>query len=180
MPKKNVKKIEMTKEQKDQLEKEKTKSELEDKLDKMKLDRTNKISAARKQLVEMLEVTADKYRTATGTAEALRVLRFCYGRENDLLIQAIDLSKHMAIEAKEMAEQAEKLEASQMDKLCEEFYAKDFTSSIPDDLAFEMMRIDLCRNVGGAAEDMVSFIARSNEEIEATEKALKELTDAEL
>ena len=179
MPKKNVKKIEMTKEQKDQLEKQKTKDELEDKLDKMKLDRTNKVSAARKQLVEMIEVTADKYLTATGTAEALRVLRFCYGRENDLIVQAMNLSKKMAVETKKMAEQAEKLEASQMDKLCEKFYEKDFATPTPDDLAFEMMRIDLCRNVGGAAEDMVSFITRSNEEIEATEKVLKELDKEE-
>ena len=177
MPKKNIKKIEMTKEQKEVLEKKKTKEELESKLEKMRLDRTNKIDAARNQLVEMLEVTADKYLTATGTAEALRVLRFCYGRDNDLIVQAMNLSKKMSAETTKMVKKAKKLEAEKMDDLCNGFYEKNFAAATPDDLAFEMMRIDLCRNVGGAAEDMVSFISRSNEEIEATEKALKELEE---
>ena len=38
-----------------------------------------------------------------------------------------------------------------------------------------MMRIDLCRNVGGIAEDIVEFVKRVDKEIEDTEKAIEEL-----
>jgi hypothetical protein len=69
-----------------------------------------------------------------------------------------------------------------MDTLCDNFYDKEFyvADELPlrqqeYKLAFEMMRIDLCRNVGGSAEDMVEFIKRVEEEIDATGKKLKEL-----
>jgi len=154
-----------------------TKKELEEKLEKMIEDRDKKCKAAKDQLVEMLKITADKYLTATGTAEALRTLRFTCGSDNVSIDEANDLAFEMATETNKMYNKAKKLDPAEMDKLCDGFYDKDFNVNghTYGDLAFEMMRIDLCRNVGGSAEDMVSFINRVEEEIEATKKALEEL-----
>lgn len=157
--------------------------ELEDKIEGMKADKKNKCEAAKRQLVEMLEVTIDKYRTVTGAAEALRVLRFVCGEDSWIdLSYATKLAHKMAEETNRMLDRANELPYAEMDKLCDGFYDRDFTVDGDEvhmtaafDMAFEMMRIDLCRNVGGAAEDMVSFIERSQEEIDATGEELKKL-----
>lgn len=157
--------------------------ELEDKIEKMKKDKLTKCKAAKKQLVEMLKVTVDKYRTVTGTAEALRVLRFVVGDDEVDLTWANRLAWDMAVEADKIRKKAEKLAYAEMDKLCDGFYEKEFKVA-PDhgmqtfyELAFEMMRIDLCRNVGGSAEDMVEFIKRTQEEIDACGEELKKLKE---
>lgn len=165
--------------------------ELEDKIESMKADKEKKCKAAKEQLVSMLEVTVDKYRTATGTAEALRTLRFVTGNDLANLTWANQLAWDMAAEVNKMCEKAKKLSYAEMDQLCDDFYDKEFRIAYPprfsnDEipsieeehcycLAFEMMRIDLCRNVGGTAEDMVEFIKRVEEEIDATGKELKKL-----
>lgn len=160
--------------------------ELEDKIKSMKEDKEKKCKAAKEQLIDMLEVTVDKYRTATGTAEALRVLRFTIGHDDVDLSWASRLAWDMAVEADKIREKAKKLSYAEMDKLCDGFYEKEFKVE-PDhyyteaetfaeyDLAFEMMRIDLCRNVGGSAEDMVEFIKRVESEIDQTGEELKKL-----
>lgn len=165
--------------------------ELEDKIKSMKEDKEKKCKAAKEQLIDMLEVTVDKYRTATGTAEALRVARFVYGENvNDLapaifVFLANELAREMAGVTQNMVEKAKKLNYANMDQLCDEFYNKDFKiDGIDDadalyDLCLEMMKIDLCRNVGGAAEDMVEFIKRVQEEIDATGEELKKLKSKE-
>jgi len=165
--------------------------ELEESIAKMKADKEAKCSSAKEQLIETLKVTVDKYRTATGTAEALRTLRFVVGDDEVNLTWANRLAWDMAIEADRICEKAEKLAYAEMDKLCDGFYEKEFKVSYPEDfddskwdaieqehcykLAFEMMRIDLCRNVGPAAEDMVEFIKRVQDEIDKTGEKLKEL-----
>ena len=149
--------------------------ELEDKIKSMKEDKEKKCKAAKEQLIDMLEVTADKYRTATGTAEALRVLRFVQGENRAIVYDANNLAQSMAGVAEKMVEKAKSLPYAEMDNLCDGFYEKDFKSSNAADLAYEMMKIDLCRNVGGAAEDMVEFIKRVQEEIDQTGEELKKL-----
>lgn len=157
--------------------------ELEEKIAGMKEDKEKKCKAAKEQLVSMLEVTVDKYRTATGTAEALRVLRFTSEEKPDgrhwIINDAVNLAHTMAEVTSEMHSKAKKLNYAEMDKLCEGFYAEDFKiekgKSPYIQLAEQMMRIDLCRNVGGAAEDMVEFIKRVEEDIDATGRQLKEL-----
>lgn len=157
----------------------------------MKADKEKKCKAAKEQLVSMLEVTVDKYRTATGTAEALRTLRFVVGSDEVNLIWANQLAWDMAAEVNKMCEKARKLSYAEMDQLCNDFYDKEFKVEYPKqfsddelssieaehcyDLTFELMRIDLCRNVGDAAEDMVNFIKRVEEEIDATGEELKKL-----
>ena len=161
--------------------------EIIDKIAKMESDREAKLKAAKKQLVEMIEITADKYRTATGTAEAYRILRFIYGEQYNnieyLLKTACRLAHEMADITQDMAYEANELSYENMDKLCNKYYNKDFDitglGDDPDvmafDLANEMMSIDLCRNVGGAAEDIVSFYNRSQEEIDSSKAALDNL-----
>ena len=160
------------------------KDELEKKLSMMVEDSGNKCKAAKEQLCEMLDITVSKYRTATGTAEALRVLRFVAGENGGDISTANKLAKEMAQIASSMASKAKSLDPQNMDTLCDGFYDKDFTASNDNskseyNLAREMMCIDLCRNVGGTAEDMVEFIARVQEEISATEEALKKLDTEE-
>lgn len=172
------------------IEEKMTIKELEEKIKGMKEDKERKCKAAKEQLVSMLEVTADKYRTATGTAEALRVIRFvtngdfvAYSDEEqqcDDIEYASMLARDMAQIAIEMKNKAEELNYSEMDKLCEDFYLEEFDPNWDGNspwwnLATEMMCIDLCRNVGGAAEDMVEFIKRVEEDIDATGRQLKEL-----
>jgi len=158
--------------------------ELEEKIEGMKKDKRAKCKAAKEQLIEQLRVTVDKYRTATGTAEALRVLGFVLGDVNfpRAISIANGIAYNMAEVANEMMHEAEKLPYNDMDKLCDGFYDPEFIideeyANIDNaiNLATEMMRIDLCRNVGGAAEDMVQFIKRVQEEIDATGEELKKL-----
>ena len=154
--------------------------ELDEKIEKMNEDRESKCKAAKEQLIEMIEITQDKYRTATGVAEALRVIRFIdiydgdHAKELDI---AHDLAIQMAGVCWDMSEKAKSLDYNEMDKLCDGFYNKSFAGS-DDDLAYEMMKIDLCRNVGGAAEDMVSFWKRVEEEINSTVEAYNELKES--
>ena len=167
------------------VEEKMTIKELEDKIKGMKEDKEKKCKAAKDQLVEMLDITVDKYRTATGTAEALRVMRFVYGENvNDcaptiFVCLANELAREMAGVTQDMVEKAKKLSYANMDQLCDGFYNKDFKIDEDADglydLCLEMMKIDLCRNVGPAAEDMVEFIKRVEEEIDATGEKLKEL-----
>lgn len=156
--------------------------ELEESIVKMKEDKEKKCKSSKEQLIEMLKVTIDKYRTATGTAEALRVLRFTNGeRENIPIYKACRLANAMAKETNTMLEKARKLNYAEMDKLCDGFYAKEFEApgkSFSDDaydLAFEMMRIDLCRNVGPATEDLVEFIKSTQEAIDKVGEEIKQL-----
>ncbi len=158
--------------------------ELEAKLESMKKDKETKCKAAKDQLIEMLEVTVDKYLTATGTAEALRVYRFVTGKNNDYgeVVKANILAQKMAETTRKMVEKAKKLSYAKMDEICDGFYTKRYIvnpEKQEEDLAYEMMCIDLCRNVGGAAEDMVSFIKRVQEEIDATGAELKKLRSEE-
>ena len=165
------------------IEEKMTIKELEEKIKGMKEDKERKCKAAKEQLVSMLEVTVDKYRTATGTAEALRVLRFTsenYPCEINILSAANRLAHDMAVVTSSMCEKAKSLSYAKMDSLCEGYYDEDFVLKNNDynnciQLAEQMMRIDLCRNVGGAAEDMVEFIKRVELDIDATGEELKKL-----
>ena len=171
---------------KDQLKQEQI-DELKEKLESMKKDKEAKLKSAKEQLVDMLFITRDKYLTATGTAEALRTLRFAIGDESYYsysIHQANVLAFNMAELVQKMGDKALDLPYEKMDTLCEDFYEKHFDlapgSDFEDDayqLAFEMMKIDLCRNVGPSAEDMIEFMKRCDEDIEATEKKLAELNE---
>lgn len=160
--------------------------ELENDIAKMKDDKEVKCKRAKEQLIEQLRITSDKYRTATGTIEGLRTLRLVAGHDGRIdLARPNALAMTMAAVAEEMRAKAETLPCNEMDKLCDGFYEKDLRFDDDNDdyliddaemvLAEQLMRIDLCRNVGPAAEDMVEFIKRTQEEIDKTGEKLKEL-----
>lgn len=154
--------------------------ELEDKIESMKSDKEKKCELAKEQLISMLEVTVDKYRTATGTAEALRTLRFAKGDGTFTSLQeANKLAFKLASTTNDMLNKAKKLKYEEMDQLCDGFYEKEFNGDTFTKLAYELMCIDLCRNVGGAAEDMVEFIKRVDEEIDTTKNKLAEYKNKE-
>ncbi len=169
--------------------------ELEERITSMKEDKEKKCKFAKEQLVEQLKIDVEKWRTATGTAEAARVLRFVTSGGHDYvdLSWANRLAWDMAVETDKMREKAESLTYAEMDKLCDGFYEKEFKIDYSkkdivteDDIthatyemAFELMRLDLCQGVGKAAEDMVEFIKRTQDEIDACGEKLKELKGEE-
>ena len=153
---------------------------LEAEIKKMEDDRDAKCDAAKEQLVNKIRVTVDQYYTATGIAESLRVLRFTMGEENATITDSLKLAKMMAELTDAMAVKAESLLPANMEELCVDFYDGELAnreSLSAFDLAYEMMKIDLCRNVGPAAEDMVAFINRVEEEIENVRKSIKDLEE---
>lgn len=157
--------------------------ELVDQLYKMEKDRDKKCDSAKEQLVDTLKVTADKYRTATGVSEALRVLRMINdGRSEDVSVDTeLEVARELAITmvkvVTDMSEKAAKLKCTEMEELCEGYYDEDFISDefTSTDLAEQLMRLDLCRNVGPAASDMVEFYKRTDAEMNDVKKKLEEL-----
>lgn len=157
--------------------------ELVDKIDGMIKDRDTKCASAKEQLIESLKITADKYLTATGVMEALRVMRMVEDGSpgilhiNDEIEQARGLAMDMAKTAEEMAEIANALKYEKMDHLCEDFYEADFADQdiTPRELMEELMCLDLCRNVGPAAEDMTEFYKHATNDINDTQTELDAL-----
>lgn len=176
---------EKTSKQKRTEENKKACQDLVNQLQRMTEDCDKKCIAAKDQLIDNLKITADKYRTATGVMEALRVMRMVNdGKPNDIgsyveFDQARELAANMVIEVSNLVKKAESLGYAELDELCKGAYEEDFISSgfSAIELCFELMRLDLCRNIGPAAEDMVSFINRVQEEIKATEDKLDELDE---
>lgn len=158
--------------------------ELVDKLQLMVDDRDKKLKMAKEQLVEQLKVTADKYRTATGVMESLRVLRMVMNVDDvklvDELSYARDITADMIIVVSNMTEKAERLGYAEMSELCEGFYDEDFVSRdfCAVEIAKQLMCIDLCRNVGPAAEDMACFIEKTQGEINDVKAELDGLVAA--
>lgn len=152
--------------------------ELVDQLSKMRNDRDSKCASAKEQLIESLKITADKYLTATGVMEALRVLRLI-DEDGANVDNARNLAIILSNTANKMAKTATDLDYADMDQLCDGFYDKEFAREdiYIIDFANQLMLIDLCRNVGPAAEDMVEFLNRTNEEIDDTQAELDKMID---
>lgn len=162
--------------------------ELETKIDKMIDDRDAKCASAKEHLIDTLKITADKYRTATGVMEALRVMRMVYGDSPDTqfinqdIRQAKKMAETMAATALEMADDVKYYSYEDMHMLCDGYYDKDFIA-IEDTgitaMSLELMKIDLCRNVGPAAEDISEFYKHAEEEINDTVEELKKAKNKE-
>lgn len=147
----------------------------------MEKQRDEKVDNARDHLVETLEVTADKYRTANGVMAALDAVRTVVGENSNidylgLISIAKTVAKSMANAAIDMKEKASALKVTEMDKLCEGFYDEDFASGdgSAEDMIHELMLLQLCQNVGSNAQDIKDFYESSNEEID---KAKREFID---
>lgn len=157
--------------------------ELVNTFEKMIQDRDAKLEAAKEQLVENLNITSDKFRTVTGTMEAMRVIRMVFDGDPkdmevyDVIGMAKGIALTMAVRAKEIADKALTLGYAEMDQLCDGFYDTDFANgeSSAIDMVEELMAIDLCRNVGPASEDIVGFLDRVDIDIAETVAKLDEL-----
>lgn len=144
---------------------------------KMYEDRDKKAKNAKRQLVNQLDVTVDKYRTANGVMAALDVVRSVKGNANDP-IQEIAMAKTVATEmarmSRDMRDKAQSLAPEEMGQLCDDFYDKEFSehdSSIIE-MVDELMALQLCQNVGPSAEDITSFLSQADAEIEKARKDL--------
>jgi hypothetical protein len=149
---------------------------------KMYEDRDKKALGAREHLVSQLQVTANKYRTATGVMSALQVVRDVMGEYELELIgilgQARDAARAMVKVTTGMAEKAQGLDPEEMDQLCDGFYDADFVDDDKEPSAMEvvkeLMQLQLCQNVGPAAQDVADFCKTADEEIEKARKDLQE------
>lgn len=159
--------------------------ELVDKIQMMVKDRDKKLNMAKEQLIEQLKVTADKYRTGTGVMESLRIMRLVNdGRPADMAIfeeveQARNLAANMVVNISRLVDKAEKLGHAEMNELCNGEYDTDFISKgfSAMELCEELMKLDLCRNIGPAAEDMVLFLEKTSDELESTNDELEKLCE---
>lgn len=148
---------------------------------KMREDKEKKASGAKEHLIGQLEVMSDKYRTANGVMSALDTFRDILGKNHWLDVQqeidtAGKIATAMAAKAAEMAGKAKELEPAEMDRLCEGFYTEDFSEHTTSgvQMAEELMLLQLCQNVGPAAQDIVDFISTADQEIG---KAVADLRD---
>lgn len=147
----------------------------------MKRQRDEKVDNAREHLVETLEVTADKYRTANGVMAALDATRTVVGQDcgieySGLISIAKTVAVAMANAALNMKRKAGTLKVTEMDKLCEGFYDEDFANGdgSAEKMIHELMLLQLCQNVGPNAQDIKDFYESSNEEIDKAEKEFVE------
>lgn len=146
---------------------------------KMYEDRDKKAMGAKEHLVHQLEITVDKYRTANGVMSALDTLRTVMGEggENKYVeIQSAQrIAKRLSVITTNMAAAARKLDPEEMDKLCDGFYDMDLVNKNvgPEDLAEQLMILQLCQNVGPNAEDVAEFCRSADDEIEKARKSLK-------
>lgn len=173
----------MTKVKKVEIKKADEIQDLINQLYRMVDDRDKKCESAKKHLNQQLIVTAEKYVTATGTHEALRVMRSIlpddeYHSSNTLIRVANSIATLMSDIASIMAMQVDSLDYEEMDQLCVGRYDENFAEHDSDDyrdLVKELMVLDLCRNVGPACDDIVGFYDRANEEIAEITHKLDEL-----
>jgi hypothetical protein len=148
---------------------------------KMIEDRDNKANGAKEHLVSQLEVTVDKYRTANGVMSALDTVRTVFGSNSEKTVYseiqiAQRIAKRMAVVTADMAKKAGELDPDEMDKLCDGFYDKDIVEKNvgPEDLAQQLMILNLCQNVGPNAGDVSDFCRTADQEIDKARDDLKE------
>lgn len=148
---------------------------------KMKNAAEEKIENARIHLVDTLEVTAQKYLTANGMMAAIETIRQVIGNA-DVSFEtqttwAKDIMRALSDSAASMMEKAKVLAVENFDQICEDYYEEDFSARediIVYDLACELMELQLCQNVGPAAQDIIDFKTTSDEEIEKAQAKLDE------
>ena len=175
----NVNKMKLVAEEEDHA---KVANDMATSIAKMYEDRDKKALGARDHLVSQLEVTADKYRTANGVMSALDTVRLVAGNHTgDDLMGDIAMAKGVAIvmahKAQDMRDKAQELDPDDMDQLCDGFYEKEFAESeslTAVDMVVELMLLQLCQNVGPAAQDVADFCRTADEEIEKARNNLRD------
>lgn len=160
-----------------------TAKEMAKSIAKMYEDRDKKALGAKEHLVSQLNVTSDKYRTANGVMNALQIVREVIGDGCNDYVEEISIAKtaatRMAGVAQEMAHNAEALDPDEMSKLCQDFYDPAFSEgkSSAIEMVDELLRLQLCQNVGPNAEDVEEFCKTADQEIEKARDDLKEFCE---
>lgn len=149
-------------------------------ISKMYEDRDAKALGAKERLIQQLEVTVDKYRTANGVMSALATVRDVLGGHGDMDInEEIGMAKavatNMASIAKNMGDKANVLDPEEFDQLCDGFYDKEFSQGMASaaDMVEQLMVLNLCQNVGPNAEDIAEFCKTADAEIDKAREDLK-------
>lgn len=161
---------------------QKTADEMARSIAKMYEDRDKKLVGAKEHLVSTLEVTVEKYRTASGVMRALDTVRMVCSepgngmRVRDEIGKAKAVATSMAKVTMAMAEKARELDPEELDKLCDGFYDKEFSEGDGDEmyLVEQLMVLNLCQAVGPDAEDIVDFAKTADEEIDKARQKLVE------
>ena len=135
--------------------------EMTESIRKMYEDRDKKAINAKDHLIAQLKLTSEKYCTANGVMSALDTVRTVYGEvaTNGIypeIQMAQRLAKKLSVIATKMAEKAKELDPEGMAELCDSFYKTDVVNSSlgPEDLAEQLMILQLCQNVGPGASDV--------------------------
>lgn len=162
-----------------------TAKEMAKSISKMYEDRDNKAKNAKQSLMDQLEVTSNKYRTANGVMSALSCLRDVLGdnAKEYALEEEIGYAKTvatlMAKTAEDMYDTASNLDPEEMHLLCEAFYDKTFSEGASSglDMVRELMTLQLCQNVGPNAEDITEFCKHAKEEIAKARENLEKFCE---
>lgn len=179
MSEKNVKKerkIKLMTEEADAMESAKEQAKA---ISKMYEDRDKRAIGAKEHLISQLEVTADKYRTANGVMSALDTVRTVFGGASPDIHPDIQMAqriaKGMSVVAEKMAARAGELDPENMYRLCDKFYDDDIVNKNvgPEELAKQLMILQLCQNVGPNAEDVADFCHTADDEIEKARNNLR-------
>ena len=145
-------------------------------------ERDKKAFNAKEHLISQLDVTIDKYRTANGVMAALGCVREILNNSENVYSEiqmAQRITKGMSVVAEKMIDKAMSLEPWSLDELCDSFYDHDVTNKAigPEDMAKELMILQLCQNVGPDAEDIVEFYRHADEEIDKARDNLKKFCE---
>ena len=165
---------------------QKTAEEMAKSISKMYEDRNEKAENAKQSLLDQLDVTSNKYRTANGVMSALSCLRDVLGEnaKEYTLEEEIGYAKTvatlMAKTAEDMCDTASNLDPEEMHMLCEGFYDKTFSEGVSSglDMVRELMTLQLCQNVGPNAEDITEFYRHANKEIAKARENLMDFCNA--
>ena len=155
---------------------------------KMYEDMDRKLETGYHHLLDQLEIMAQKYRTANGVMMALGAVRDVFGdNTNELMLsEEIDLAKGAANELSRVAwsmyDKAEKLTPDDegLGDFCDGFYNPEFsgTENDPIDMVSELMRLQLCQQIGPMANDLFEFCGRATLEIDSARQNLMEYCEA--
>lgn len=151
--------------------------ELEKQFEAVEAECKSKCEQAKAHLVNKLKVTSDKYLTATGVMEALSAMEDAKILTYDLDM-AQDLACTMSTTCISMAEKADSLDPKDMDTLCDGFYEPEFAKLVIDDepmFPLELLKLELCRNVGPSAEDIKTFYDAKQDELNGIREEMTKL-----
>ena len=163
---------------------QKTAEDMAKSISKMYKDRDKKALDAKDNLVTQLRITSEKYLTANGVMHALQVLRdakgdLSIGIETELEMAHV-IAQRMHLIACNMTSRAIDAEPDIMGTLCDACYDSSFAEKKHglNEFVIELMRLQLCQNVGPNASDIEDFCANADAEIEKARVDLREYCDA--